>query len=69
MKVRHLLLKKIERFRQLGYCLTKILTKARESLKRKCKLGIQGYDFDWMVKHMTMLLYIVPKDLSTSLIM
>jgi REP element-mobilizing transposase RayT len=40
----------------------KVLNEAQESLERKYKLDAQGYDFDWLVKHVAMLLDIEPKD-------
>ena len=39
-----------------------VLKEARESLERKCTLEAQGYDFDWLVKHVAKLLNIEPKD-------
>ena len=46
----------------VGNFVEKVLTKAGESLERKYKLEAQGYDFDWLVKHVAMLLNVEPKD-------
>ena len=40
----------------------KVLNGARESLELKYKLEAQGYNFDWLVKHVAILLNIEPKD-------
>ena len=45
-----------------GDFVEKVLNEARESLERKYTLEAQGYDFDWMVKHVAKLLDIEPKD-------
>jgi len=45
-----------------GNFVEKVLNEAQESLERKYKLEAQGYDFDWLVKHVAMLLDIEPKD-------
>jgi putative transposase len=39
-----------------------VLKEARESLERKYTLGAQGYNFDWLVKHVAKLLNSEPKD-------
>ena len=39
-----------------------VLKEAKESLERKYTLEAQGYDFDWLVKHVAKLLNIEPKD-------
>ena len=45
-----------------GDFVEKVLNEARESLDRKYTLEAQGYDFDWLVKHVAKLLDIEPKD-------
>ena len=45
-----------------GDFVEKVLTEAGESLERKYKLETQGYDFDWLVKHVAMLSDTEPKD-------
>ena len=45
-----------------GNFVERVLNEAREGLGRKYKLEAQGYDFDWLVKHVAMLLDIEPKD-------
>ena len=45
-----------------GDFVEKVLTEAGESLERKYKLETQGYDFDWLVKHVAQLLDIEPRD-------
>ena len=45
-----------------GDFVEKVLNEARESLERKYMLKAQGYDFDWLVKHVAMLLNLDPKD-------
>jgi REP element-mobilizing transposase RayT len=45
-----------------GNFVEKVLNEARESLERKYKLAAQGYDFDWLVKHVAQLLDIEPRD-------
>lgn len=42
-----------------------VLKEARESLMRKYAFEAQGYDFDWLVKHVAKLLNIEPKDVLT----
>ena len=39
-----------------------VLKEARESLERKYTLGAQGYNFDWLVKHVAKLLNSETKD-------
>jgi putative transposase len=45
-----------------GDFVEKVLNEARESLEGKYTLESQGYDFDWLVKHVAKLLDIDPKD-------
>jgi len=45
-----------------GNFVEKVLNEARESLEFKYKLEAQGYNFDWLVKHVAILLNIQPKD-------
>ena len=45
-----------------GNFIEKVLNAARESLEFKYKLEAQGYNFDWLVKHVAILLNIEPKD-------
>ena len=45
-----------------GDFVEKVLNEACESLERKYKLEAQGYDFDWLVKHVAMVLNIEPED-------
>jgi len=45
-----------------GDFVEKVLNEARESLDRKYTLEAQGYDFEWLVKHVAKLLDIEPKD-------
>jgi putative transposase len=45
-----------------GDFVEKVLNEARESLERKYTLEAQGYDFDWLVRHVAKLLDIEPKD-------
>ncbi len=42
-----------------------VLKEARESLEREYTLKTQGYDFDWLVKHVVKLLNIERKDVLT----
>ena len=45
-----------------GNFVEKVLNEAGESLELKYKLEAQGYNFDWLVKHVAILLNIKPKD-------
>jgi len=45
-----------------GNFVEKVLKEAGESLERKYKLEAKGYDFDWLVRHVAVLLDIEPND-------